>query len=261
MFGDDGSARAGYYPHQDRRIHPQNCPTPYEPDCRIGRRPATPPDRSGGRLRESGPPFPPRPAGNGSPKKTIGAYGLPSPAVHSSHTLLRSVNLVSCAANACMDKNFMQPAGEHERVPSPPHWEDDRDISNRALAHSLVDRPGGCNVAVAQEQGERVPVHVSLECRMRRERLQLGPEQEHAVLPAVISKGRCASAREMDKGRPGCTGTITGAGSNPSGMCLRLHSRHTTIADCESRRWLPDSGKSPSETPGAVQLEKEEESR
>ena len=41
---------------------------------------------------------------------------------------------------------------------------------------------------MAQEQGERVPVHVSLECRMRRERLQLGPEQEHAVLPAVIER-------------------------------------------------------------------------
>ena len=51
----------------------------------------------------------------------------------------------------------------------------------------------------------------------------------------------------------GCTGTTTGACSDPSGMCLRLHSRHTITTHCMSRRWPPDSSQSPSGKPGAVQ--------
>ena len=52
----------------------------------------------------------------------------------------------------------------------------------------------------------------------------------------------------------GCTGTTTGACSSPSGMYLRLHSRHTTTTHCKGRRWLPDSSQSPSGIPGAVQM-------
>ena len=53
----------------------------------------------------------------------------------------------------------------------------------------------------------------------------------------------------------GGTGTITGACSNPSGMCLRLRSRHIVTTNCKSRRWLPDPSKSPSGKPGAVHRE------
>ena len=35
---------------------------------------------------------------------------------------------------------------------------------------------------------------------------------------------------------------------------VRRHSRHTTTINCKGRRWLPDSSKSPSGKPGAVQL-------
>ena len=49
--------------------------------------------------------------GNDGLKKSISACGLPSLAVNSSHTQLRSENPVFCAANACMSRHFMQLAG------------------------------------------------------------------------------------------------------------------------------------------------------
>ena len=71
-----------------------------------------------------------------------------------------------------------------------------------------------------------------------------------SVIPAKAgtSAGRGVTARR------GCTGTTTGACSDPSGMCLRLNSRHITTTHCMSRRWPSDSSKSPSGIPGAVQL-------
>ena len=48
---------------------------------------------------------------------------------------------------------------------------------------------------------------------------------------------------------------VTRACSDPSGMCLRLHSRHTTTTHCKGRQWLPDSSQSPCGIPGAVQGE------
>ena len=67
--------------------------------------------------------------------------------------------------------------------------------------------------------------------------------------------GRGVTARRWNSPPSnGCTGTTTGACSNPSDMCLRLNSRHTTTTNCMSRRWPPDSSKSPSGIPGAVQL-------
>ena len=66
--------------------------------------------------------------------------------------------------------------------------------------------------------------------------------------------GRGVTARRWSSSpSTGCTGTTTGACSDPSGMCLRLHSRHTTTTNCMSQRWPPDSCKSPSGFPGAVQ--------
>ena len=50
----------------------------------------------------------------------------------------------------------------------------------------------------------------------------------------------------------GCAGTTTGACSDPSAMCLRLHSRHTTPINRMSRRWPPDPSQSPSGKPGEV---------
>ena len=54
------------------------------------------------------------------------------------------------------------------------------------------------------------------------------------VIGATLDIGR-AIARTLAEELAtlhGCTGTITGACSDPSGMCPRLHSRHTTTTNC-----------------------------
>ena len=60
--------------------------------------------------------------------------------------------------------------------------------ARRQRSYAFVYRPRRRNAAVAQEQGERVPVDVGRERRVRHERLELRAEQEHAVLPAVVER-------------------------------------------------------------------------
>ena len=63
----------------------------------------------------------------------------------------------------------------------------DPDVRARGqFSYPLVNRPGRRDVEVPEQQGQRAAVDVSGERGMRGERLQLGPEQEHAVLPAVV---------------------------------------------------------------------------
>ena len=53
---------------------------------------------------------------------------------------------------------------------------------------------------------------------------------------AGIGAARGAPARQSSSPpSEGCTGTTTGACSDPSAMCLRLHSRHTTTSNFRSR--------------------------
>ena len=76
-----------------------------------------------------------------------------------------------------------------------------------------------------------------------------------SVIPAKAGTGAARGVTARQSSSPpsnGCTGTTTGACSDPSTMCLRLHSRHTAPINCMSRRWPPDSSKSPSGKPGAI---------
>ncbi len=136
------------------------------------------------------------------------------------------------ATGACSTSRYATPSASHKRAlrPSVGSVGDSPDKGTRGLPRQAVSRGAGSTT-------------------MR------WPSPSSGCTRPNSSPGAARGVTARQSSSPpsnGYTGTTTGACSDPSAMCLRLHSRHTTPINCMSRRWPPDSSKSPSGKPGAV---------
>ena len=124
---------------------------------------------------------------------------------------------------------------------------DSSDKGTRSLPRQAVSRGAGSTTTPPGQAGGKLWPSPSSGCT----------RPNSSVIPAKAGTGAARGVTARQSSPPpsnGCIGIITGACSDPSAMCLRLHSRHTTPINCMSRRWPPDSSKSPSGKPGAVQI-------